>query len=348
MKRFVSLLLVAVLSVLVLAGCGSQGTSTATTASTVTAPAATAAPAAPADTKATKKDRVYRVGFVNLADSDANCYQAAQTFAKVVQSDDFKTKAGITGKVEVLAADSAADIAKQTSNVETLLAKGVDFMFIIGVDTKGNSASVKACNDAGVPVFMVATEATEGKYKFIGFNETEFGQSQGQYVVDKVKKDAKLCYLGGTAGREAAVAREKGTLDLVKAKRSDIKIIANQSGDFSKEKAMKVTEDWIQAYGSFDCIVAADNSMASGAIEALKAAKMLDKVQVVGCIVPGTWDAELVKNGEMAYGVFVSFKVLGELCADVAAKSYKGEDIPDKSYMKMIDITKETYSQYFK
>jgi ABC-type sugar transport system substrate-binding protein len=111
---------------------------------------------------------------------------------------------------------------------------------------------------------------------------------------------------------------------------------------------MKVTEDWIQAYGGkFDAIVAADNSMALGAIEALKAAKLLSKVQVVGCIVPGTWDADLVKSGEMAYGVFVSFKTLGELCAQVAQDWYTTKKIPDKSYMKMWDVTLKTYSKYF-
>lgn len=321
MKKFLSLLLAISMSILVLTGCNSKTTSS--------------------------NGRVYKVGFVNLADSDANCYQAAQTFKKTVESDEFKNKIGSDVNVEVLAADSDGDIAKQTSNVETLLAKGIDALFLIGVDTAGNSTAVKAANEAGVPVFMVATEATEGKYKFIGFNETEFGKRQGQYVVDNLKKDAKVLYLGGTAGREASIAREKGALDVIKEKRSDIKILANQAADFSKEKAMKVTEDWIQAYGSFDAIIAADNSMAGGAVEALKAADMAGKVQVIGTITPGTWDAALVKNGEMAYGVYVSFKVLGELCADVAAKMYKGEDIPEKNYMEMFDVTKDTYSKYF-
>ena len=345
MKRFATLVLVIAIGVLSFAGCASAGSTTAavTTAATTTITTT-------ASTAATTKgdEKVYRVGFVNLADSDANCFQAAQTFKAVVESDEFKTKIGSDKKIEVLAADSNADIAKQTSNVETLLTKGVDFMFIIGVDTKGNSTAVKACNEAGVPVFMVATEATEGEYRFIGFNETTFGQSQGNFVVKNLKQNGTVCYLGGTPGREATVAREAGSLDLIKKDRPDVQIIANQTGDFSKETAMKVTEDWIQAYKKFDCIIAADNKMASGAIEALKAANMIQDVMVVGCIVPGTWDADLVRDGLMAYGVFVSFKVLGETCADVAAKLYMGENIEHKTYMEMIDIDKTTYSQYFK
>jgi ABC-type sugar transport system substrate-binding protein len=299
-------------------------------------------------TNAVAADKVFRVGFSNIADSDANCLQATQTFVNIVQSPPFQKAVGSKVQVKALNTDSNLDLAAQTSNIETLITQGVDLMFIIGVDTEGNSTAVKACNDAGIPVFMVATEATEGAYKFIGFNETQFGQAQGQYVVDNLKKGGTVLYLSGTPGREASIAREKGSLDLIKAKRSDIKILSSQTGDFKEETAMKVTEDWIQAYGGkFDAIVAADNSMALGAIEALKAAKLLSKVQVVGCIVPGTWDADLVKSGEMAYGVFVSFKTLGELCAQVAQDWYTTKKIPDKSYMKMWDVTLKTYSKYF-
>ena len=85
---------------------------------------------------------------------------------------------------------------------------------------------------------------------------------------------------------------------MVKAKRPDVKILADQTGDFKAETAMKVTEDWIQVYPNLHWIVAADNKMAQGAIEALKAANRISQVQVVGCIVPGTWDADLVKNGQ--------------------------------------------------
>jgi ABC-type sugar transport system substrate-binding protein len=221
-------------------------------------------------------------------------------------------------------------------------------MFIIGVDTEGNSTAVKACNEAGVPVFMVATEATEGDYKFVGFSENDFGAGQGQYVAKNLKEGGTVVYIGGTPGREAAVMREESALGVIEAERPDIKIIANQTGNFKTEDAMKVTEDFIQAYGSFDCLIAADNSMALGAIEALKAAQILDKVMVVGCIVPGTWDADLVKNGEMSYGVYVSFKVLGETCADVAAKMYNGESVDDITYMKMLDVDQTNVNEYFK
>jgi ABC-type sugar transport system substrate-binding protein len=342
MKKWLVVILALSMLIVTLVGCATASTTTEVSEN------ATAASEATTTVVTEASDKVMRVGFVNLADSDENCLSATQTFKSVVESDEFKAKIGSDVNVEVIAADSNADIAKQTANVETLLAKGVDYMFIIGVDTEGNSTAVKACNEAGVPVFMVATEATEGDYKFVGFSENDFGAGQGQYVAKNLKEGGTVVYIGGTPGREAAVMREESALGVIEAERPDIKIIANQTGNFKTEDAMKVTEDFIQAYGSFDCLIAADNSMALGAIEALKAAQILDKVMVVGCIVPGTWDADLVKNGEMSYGVYVSFKVLGETCADVAAKMYNGESVDDITYMKMLDVDQTNVNEYFK
>ena len=125
-----------------------------------------------------EEGKKFRIGLSNLADSDESCFNACNTMAEIVESDEFAKKAGANVTVEWV--DSDSNIDKQTSNVEALLTKGIDAMFIIGVDTAGNSAAVKACNEAGVPVFMAATESEEGDYKFVGFNEYDTGYAQGK------------------------------------------------------------------------------------------------------------------------------------------------------------------------
>ena len=145
-KRLLATLMAAVMGTTMLAGC-SPGSA-----------------AGSASGEATGKDRVYRVGFVNIDDADQNCYGATQRFIAAVKSDEFKKQVG-TDKVEAITADSAKDLEKQTTNVETMLTKGIDMLFLIGVDTEGNTAAVEACNREGVPVFMVGTEASGGDWK---------------------------------------------------------------------------------------------------------------------------------------------------------------------------------------
>ena len=198
-KRFLTLALATVMTAGLLSGCSLK-------------PSGGGSDDAAAAEEGGEKEYVYRVGFVNIDNADNCCYPAMQKFVDYVQSDEFAESVG-ADKVEALTADSAKDIEKQTTNVETLLSKGVDMMFIIGVDTEGNTTAVQACNNEGVPVFMVGTEASGGEWKFIGFDETELGMRQGEWCAKNLPENANICYLQGTPGREAAVLREEGFME---------------------------------------------------------------------------------------------------------------------------------------
>ena len=282
--------------------------------------------------------RYHRIGFMNLADSDPNSFACQQAFRQAVEE---------AGEIEVICADSDEDSAQQIANVENLLVRGVDQMFLIGDDPDTNAVCVRACNRAGVPVFLVATQASGGEYSFIGFDETEFGRKQALWCLENLPEGAGVCYMNGTAGRITVSQREQSFMDTI-AQREDIRILNVQAGDFKTETAMRVTEDWIQRFGSqMTCIVAQDNKMIAGAIEALRAADMTGSVRVVGVIVPGTWDAQLVADGKMDYGVYVDFQELGRLAARVALQCDRGQETARDSYIPIYGITQENYSLHF-
>lgn len=283
-----------------------------------------------------KDEKVYRIGFVNIDNADPNCYPAALNLQETAQSAEFCEAIGADA-VEVMIADSALDIEKQSTNVETLLTKGVDMMFIIGVDTEGNTAAVEACMAEGVPVFMVGTEASGGTWKFIGFDEYNFGYVQGQWCVDNLPEGAKICLLEGRPGREAAEKRKQGAMDAI-AQRSDLEIISSQPGDFETATAMQVTEDWCTKYGDgFDCIVASDNFMAIGAAEALNQNNLIDKVAVIG-VVGSTEEVNYIKDGSWKAGVLCYWPSIGFLCADIAKAMYLGKEVTDRSNITLYAI----------
>lgn len=295
-------------------------------------------------------EHVYRVGLSSIQDANENSFLACEVFKNIVTSDEFKEEIG-GHSVEVVWMDSQLDINKQTNNVETMLSQGVDAMFIIGVDTAGNTTAVEACNNAGVPVFMVATESEGGDWRFVGFQEYECGFLQGKYLAENVEGSINVCYLYGTPGREAFIAREEGFLDGIKeAGREDINILTNQaSPNVSAEEAMRITEDWIQAYGDdIDWIVTQANMLGQGAVETLKAAGKTNDVKVNSWIHVGTWDADLVKEGYVDYAIYAGFDTLGETMADVCAQFYKGETIEERTYMPLYEVTTENVNEYFK
>ena len=290
------------------------------------------------------KENVFRVGFVNIDNSDQACNPAMLEFEKYVESEDFAQSVG-ADSVEVLTADSAKDIEKQTTNVETMLTKGVDMMFIIGVDTEGNTISVESCNAEGIPVFMVGTEASGGDWKFIGFNEVELGQRQGQWCAENLPDNTKICYLEGTPGREASILRKQGFEEGI-ADRTDLEIISSQTGEFETAAAMQVTEDWIQTYGDeIGCVVAADSKMIVGAVEALKGADMNDDVITCGVVHLGEEDGYMIKDGDCSYSVFVYWPSIGTLCGQIAERVYNGESVEQETYIELQDMTADNFDE---
>lgn len=329
-KKLVAAMLAVVMTVTMLAGCGGgSGADNDDTSDT---------PAAEEDSKQSD-DYLYRVGFVNIDNADQNCYPATMNFKEYVESDEFAEAVG-ADKVEAMVADSALDIEKQTTNVETMLTKGVDMMFIIGVDTEGNTAAVEQCNAEGVPVFMVGTEASGGEWKFVGFNETELGEKQGKWCVENLPENANICVIEGTPGREAAVLRKKGFMDAIE-EREDLNVLSSQTGDFEAETAMKVTEDWLTTYGDdITCIVGPDNNSALGASQAIAAAGMKGKIITCG-VIGNRDDAEMIKNDECSYGVFCYWPMVGTLCGEVARQQYLGEEVPERSNIELFDMLKD-------
>ncbi|MGI6545558.1 MAG: sugar ABC transporter substrate-binding protein [Fastidiosipilaceae bacterium] len=339
-KHLISIGLVCVMLVSFLVGCGGSVSNTDSTSKNNEI--------SDNSNETVSSDYFYRIGFVNQADSDPNCYAVMEQLIKVVESNEFRDQVGAPHNVEVLTADSNLDLETQTANVETLLAQGVDMMFIIGVETEGNSVSVKACNEAGVPVFMPFTEASEGDFAFVGWDEVQLGEMQGKWCAENLPENAQVCYLQGMPGREASDKREDGFISTLTTDRDDINILSKQAGNFNAADGMQVTEDWIQAYGDqIDCIVSADSQMISGSIEALKAAQIVNKIITGGVIHLGTWDLETIISGEQTFAVYAGMFVAGDLCAELAAKQYAGESIEHWNFIELANVTQDNYTDFF-
>ena len=152
-KRVLAMLMATMMAVGMLAGCGGQSDSGEGSATSDNETAEESGSGEEAQDSKGNGDFLYKVGYSNLADSDENCNLSASTFKEVVESEAFAEAVG--HKVSVEWTDSDNDITMQTSNVETLIAKGIDVLFLVGVDAAGNTTAVEACNKAGIPVFMV-------------------------------------------------------------------------------------------------------------------------------------------------------------------------------------------------
>lgn len=318
MKKLISLLVLLTLTVSLFTGCSS--TTTATTTAGTTADATTAATtSAGATAAATTAGGKFVVGYTNMADTDVFTMSRKTAFSDACKADP---------NLEIKYTDANNDIQKQLDQIDTFIAQKVNAIVIVPVDYEGIVPGVEAANKAGIPVICLGIQSAGGTYTFVGSTNTDAGVMQGEFMAEKLPKDAQILILRGTSGLYHSAERLKGFMDTITAKRPDVKVLDTQDGNYDKAKGMTITEDWIQTFPKFDAVVAANDQMALGALEALKTAGRLTGVLITG--VDGVPDAlTAIKSGELSQSIFQNAKAQGAGAYDVIESLKTGAAVKD-------------------
>ncbi|MCI6464696.1 MAG: substrate-binding domain-containing protein [Faecalicatena sp.] len=283
-KRLLSLLLCAAMVMTMLAGCGGSKDSAK----------------GGDDTKKTddqskdsgsKDQKVYKIG----VSTQAWKYEFIKNMVNALNKldDDMDN-------VELVMVDSEDSVEKQLSDVDTMIAQGVDGILLNCLSFEGSSSAVEACKNAGIPLveFISYTE-NEDYATFVGTDVKSSGIMAMDLIADSIDKKGKLFEIQGVIGHTAQINRGAGIAEELK-KYPDIELVESQSGEFSKDKAMAVTEAWLAKYpaGEIDAIVAHNDQMALGALNACQAANRTE-IKIVG--IDGDAESlQAVIDGKMA------------------------------------------------
>ena len=280
----------------------------------------------------------YTVGYINMADSDVFATVRKQALLDLV-----KEKAP---EIEIKTADANLDIQKQLDQADVFISQKVDCLILIPVDFEGITPAVLRANEAGIPVICIGNKASGGDHIFIGSQNIEAGRMQGELFAKLLPQNAKILYLQGTAGLDHARDRREGFYSALKeAGRTDITVLADMDGDYTREKGMKITEDWIQLYPQFDAIVCANDQMALGAVEALKGTNRLQGVLITG--VDGTVDARnAIKDGEMTQSILQDADGLAVATLDAMLKFFNKEAVDKTIWVPFKSITIDNVDEY--
>jgi ribose transport system substrate-binding protein len=235
---------------------------------------------------------------------------------------------------EIIVTDAQGQMSKQVSDVEDLIARRVDAIFLPPQQFEGIAPALAAAKSAKIPVFLLDREAvgTAGQdyVTFIGSNFVEEGQRAGDWVVKNTNGKAGVVVLEGTAGASVARDRNQGFMDAIRNS-PGIKILASQPADFVRANGQKVMENLIQAHSKDITVVYAHNDeMALGAIQALKSAGMNPGKDVLVVSVDGQKSAlEAIAAGDMNVTVECNPR-FGPIAFDTYEKFARGEQIPPK------------------
>lgn len=216
----------------------------------------------------------------------------------------------------------------------------------ISGDLDGSVTAVENAKRANIPYVSLLTNVNSDDYIYVGSENKQAGQVQGEYLAEVLPENAKVLYLTGQTNDQQYIDRKAGLTESLFDVRKDVQLLAEISSDNQKDKGMSVTEDWIQAYDQFDAIVAQNDESALGAVEALKAANRLDGVIVIG--IDGSDDAlKSIEAGEMTMTVFQDARNQAKAIVDLAKQLRDGADPAsiENVYIPFKAITKDNLAE---
>ena len=208
-------------------------------------------------------------------------------------------------EIEFLNTDAHNDAATQASNIEDLIAAGVDLIMVSPLTEDGLTDAVQEAMNAGIPVVTMDREVLCDVTCKVVADNYEMGVMAADKLADMMNYEGNVIEVCGTVGASATLGRQGGFEDRMAEAYPNIKIIDSKDCDYNSANAATYMEDMLQKYGEgeIQAIYAHNDVMAYGAIETLAAAGRDDEGILV-CGMDGEEAAfQMVKDGTMAFDI---------------------------------------------
>lgn len=223
--------------------------------------------------------------------------------------------------VDLVVTDAQNDLATQVSDVQDLISQNVDVLLINPVDSAGIVPAVNQANEADIPVFAIDRAIdTSGDAQVeaqIASDNVFGGRLQARFVADALGGEGNVVELEGIPGTSAARDRREGFEDELAEIAPDMEIIASQPAGFDQAEAVTVMQNVLQANpNQVDAVVAANDQMALGALQAIQQADATrpngERIRIVGfdAIDPAL---EAIEEGNMDATIAQQPSLMGQL-----------------------------------
>ncbi len=301
------------------------------------------------------------VGIPSLGVANARTNRAAKDRYKMVFipfAPDTVSSAWSQGIAEVLKVqqiidyqllDGQSKVDVQINLMDTAITQGVDAIFLQPVDSVAVGPSIKKAKDAGIPVLTLNIDSTEAHASHVEMNHY-FG------AVDIADKMAQM--MGGKGNvvilnaPPGIIIRDQRTNGFKKGleKYPDIKVIADQSAEWSRKKAQDVLSALMIANKDINGVYGVNDEMALGAVDVLKTKGLIGKVVVFGN--DGEKDAlQSIEAGELTgtqyTDVFQQGRFAGSAAVVLATGGVSAQAFQSQSHLLMpyFILTKDNVAQ---
>ncbi len=182
----------------------------------------------------------------------------------------------------------------QINALRNFITQGVDYILFTGVVNTGWDEVLKEVNEAEIPLILLDrmpscadqidyVAAFGGDFVKEGYRQVAWA---GEYLksIGRDNEEVNVVIMEGTTGADAQVGRTQGNLAAME-NYPFMKLVAQQSGNFTRAEGQPVMESWLKSLDKIDVLIAQNDDMALGAVDAIKAAGLVPgkDIIIVGC-----------------------------------------------------------------
>ncbi|MFC3808599.1 ABC transporter substrate-binding protein [Terrabacter sp. MAHUQ-38] len=255
-------------------------------------------------------------------------------------------EAAKTAGIELKFSDAQQKQENQIKAIRSYIQQKVDVIAFSPVVETGWDTVLLEAKRANIPVILTDRAVdSEDKtlYKtFLGSDFVTEGKKAGEWLVENSKGESQVnvVELQGTTGAAPAIDRKEGFAEAIKAA-PQIKVIASQTGDFTRSGGKQVMEAFLKSNPDIDVVYAHNDDMGLGAIEAIEAAGKVPGKDIKIITIDAVKDGmQALADGKINYIVECS-PLLGDQLMDLAKKVIAGETVPERVVTEETTFTQE-------
>lgn len=249
-----------------------------------------------------------------------------------------RARAEEVGNVEILTIGTYSG-EDQAKAMENYIAAGVDILAYDSIDGAATGPAVVQANEAGIPVISIFSRGSKGEdVTYLSADWKDNGRNVGIWLAKALGPNAVVAHVEGNPADEAGALLTVGFLEAIK-ENGIAGTVAQAPSDWDREKSMSIATDMLTANPNLQGIYGANDDVAMGVLQAVKAAGLQRDVMVVGH--NGTCEAlASVLKGELGFTLMLFSRPIGADMVDVAIKIAHGETVPD--FVKMHTLGMDT------
>lgn len=239
---------------------------------------------------------------------------------------------GVDVKADVRAAQGESDEQGQAAIMDDMVNKQYSAIIASPISDGNLVPPTEKAHGQGIPVINAIGGFSSAMDVYVGPKHYMSGELAAQWIAEKLGADGgEVAVIMGLPKESAARGRTKGFGDWLEQNAPNVKLVDVQNADWDRTKAKDVMDTLLKKHPNLRAVYVNNDTMAMGALEAVKSAGLLGSVLVVGN--DGTSEAlKSVKDGELSATVNIYPDFGGKIAVDIALRALAGQELPRVIY----------------